>query len=61
MELLTKELVQELLAKDQTPSLSLYMPTHRTHPDNLQDEIHFNTLVKQMEESLMQKYDTPHH
>jgi len=56
MELLTKELIQELLSADQAPCLSLYMPTHQTYPEKLQDKILFNTLVKQMEESLMQKY-----
>lgn len=56
MKLLTKELIQELLAADQAPCLSLYMPTHQKHPENLQDIILFKNLVKQMEESLMQKY-----
>jgi hypothetical protein len=56
MENLTKELIQELLAVSQEPCLSLYMPTHRTHPENLQDTILFKNLVRQMEESLMQKY-----
>jgi len=56
MKLLTNELIQELLAADQTPSLSLYMPTHQKHPENLQDIILFKNLVRQMEESLMQKY-----
>lgn len=56
MELLTKELIQELLAVDQAPCLSLYMPTHHTHPENLQDSILFKNLVQQMEESLMHKY-----
>ncbi|MDD2196357.1 MAG: hypothetical protein PHW91_04155 [Bacteroidales bacterium] len=56
MELLTKELIQVLLSAEQTPCLSLYMPTHRTHPENLQDKILFNTLVRQMEVSLLQKY-----
>lgn len=56
MELLTKDLIQELLSVDQAPSLSLYMPTHRTHPENLKDRILFSKLVKQMEESLLQKY-----
>lgn len=56
MELLTKELIQELLSADQAPCLSLYMPTHRTRPENLQDSILFKTLVQQMEASLMQKY-----
>ncbi len=56
MELLTKELIQELLIADQAPCLSLYMPTHRTHPENLQDIILFKNLVRQIKESLMQKY-----
>jgi len=56
MELLTKELIQELLAADQAPCLSIYMPTHQKHPENLQDIILFKNLVRQMEESLLQKY-----
>jgi hypothetical protein len=56
MEILTKELIQELLAADQPPCLSLYMPTHRHHPDNLQDIILFKNLVGQLKESLSQKY-----
>ena len=58
MELLTNELIQELLTADQTPCLSLYMPTHRSHPENLQDPIRFKNLLKQLEESLSQKYST---
>lgn len=56
MESLTKELVQELLSADQEPCLSLYMPTHRTHPENLQDSIRFKNLTKELEESLLLKY-----
>lgn len=56
MELLTKELIQELLAADQAPCLSIYMPTHRKHPENLQDIILFKNLVRQIEKSLLQKY-----
>lgn len=56
MELLTKELIQELLAVNQSPCLSLYMPTHQTHPENLQDSILFKNLVQQLEESLIQEY-----
>jgi hypothetical protein len=56
MELLTKKLIQELLSADQAPCLSLYMPAHKTHPENLQDIILFKNLVRQLEESLMQKY-----
>jgi hypothetical protein len=56
MELLTKELIQELLAADQVPCLSIYMPTHRKHPENLQDIILFKNLVRQLKDSLLQKY-----
>jgi hypothetical protein len=56
MENLTKELIQELLAADQAPCLSLYMPTDRTHPENLKNPIRFKNLVSEMEKSLMQKY-----
>lgn len=58
METLTRELIQELLAIDQSPCLSLYMTTHRSHPENLQDLIRFKNLVKQMRESLLRKYSS---
>lgn len=45
-----------LLRNEETPCLSLYQPTHRQHPDNLQDPIRFRNLVKELEESLRQKY-----
>jgi hypothetical protein len=56
MEVLAKELIQELLSVNQPPSLSLYMTTHRRHPENLQDPIRFQNLVKQLEESLLEQY-----
>jgi hypothetical protein len=56
MELITKDLIHELLATEQNPCFSLYMPTHRTHPENQQDIIRFKNLVRQMEESLLKKY-----
>ncbi|HCU20668.1 MAG: hypothetical protein A2X11_10840 [Bacteroidetes bacterium GWE2_42_24] len=56
METLTKELIRELLEVNQPTCLSLYMPTHHTYPENLQDSILFKNLVQQMEESLLQKY-----
>lgn len=58
MDLLTKELLKELLLTDRAPCLSLYMTTHRSHPDNLQDPIRFKNLVKQLEESLLRKYSS---
>lgn len=56
MEVLAKELIQELLSVNHPPSLSLYMTTHRSHPENLQDPIRFQNLVKQLEESLLEQY-----
>lgn len=56
MDLLSKELLKELLSIDRAPCFSLYMTTHRSHPDNLQDPIRFKNLVKKMEESLLRKY-----
>ena len=58
MERITKDLVKQLLATDLTPCLSLYMPAHRSHPDNQQDPIRFKNLVKQLEESLLLKYSS---
>lgn len=38
------------------PCISVYLPTHRTHPDNGQDPIRFQNLLKELETSLSQKY-----
>ncbi len=56
MEILNRELIKELLSVSCTPCLSLYMPTHRSHPENLQDLIRFQNLVKQLEKSLLEQY-----
>jgi len=56
MRMLTSELMKQLLAVDDKTCLSLYMPTHRSHPENLQDPIRFRNLVKQLEASLRIKY-----
>jgi hypothetical protein len=50
------ELLLELTDKKYDPSISLYMPTHRSHPDNQKDIIVFKNLVKQITESLREKY-----
>ncbi len=56
MNTLTKELIIELQAEKHKVCLSLYMPTHRSHPENLQDPIRYKNLVKQLEGSLLQKH-----
>ncbi len=56
MTLPTNELPIELPVAHDGPCLSLYQPTHRTHPDNQQDPIRFRNLVKSLEQSLSQQY-----
>jgi len=47
-----------LLAGQNPPCLSLYLPTHRHHPDNQQDPIRFKNLIKKLEESLLIRYSS---
>jgi hypothetical protein len=54
----TPELVQELLSVKAEPCISLYMPTHRSHPENIQDLIRFKNLVKKVKETLSEKYSS---
>ncbi len=51
------EVIQKLLNVQAEPCLSLYMPTHQSHPDNAQDPIRFQNLLKELEASLLLKYD----
>lgn len=57
-KLLTQELIKELLSVSEAPCISLYMPTHRVHPENAQDPIRYKNLIKQVKESLTEKYPT---
>lgn len=58
MQLLTEELLTELLGRTEQPCLSLYMPTHTKHPDNKQDPTRYKKLVKELEKSLLNKYSS---
>ena len=58
VKLLTQELINELLSVKVAPCISLYMPTHRIHPENIQDTIRYKNLVRQVKESLTEKYPT---
>jgi hypothetical protein len=53
---LTSESLAELVSNGRPPCLSLYQPTHRSHPRNQQDPIRFRNLVKDLEVSLRQAY-----
>ncbi len=46
-----------LMEEREPPCLSLYLPTHRTHPDNQQDPIRYKNLMTALEESLLREYD----
>ncbi|HUG39550.1 MAG TPA: hypothetical protein VMM12_03640 [Longimicrobiales bacterium] len=56
MNTLDKDYAAGLLDNCDPPCLSLYLPTHRHHPDNQQDPIRFGNLVKALEESLRQQF-----
>ncbi|RZI41411.1 hypothetical protein EGT07_17640 [Herbaspirillum sp. HC18] len=56
MNHLPNDVLVDLLANQEPPCLSLYQPTHRSHPDSTQDAIRFGNLIKEMESSLQQKY-----
>jgi len=58
MELLNETLIASLEKVNEDTCLSLYMTTHRSHPDNLQDPIEFKNLIKILEDSLLQKYSS---
>src|SRR5215208_4874838 len=48
--------LRTFLAEHEPPCLSLYLPTHRRHPENLQDPIRYKNLIKALEESLLSRY-----
>lgn len=52
----SNELIKQLLAVKKTPCISLYMPTHRNHPDNQKDPINYKNVLKKLEESLLTEY-----
>ena len=58
MSQLTTETLRELLKNHGPPCISLYQPTHRANPDNLQDSIRYKNLIRGVEQSLRQKYST---
>lgn len=52
MHPLTPESLKELATLATPPCLSLYQPTHRSHPDNRQDPIRFRQSVEALASSL---------
>lgn len=56
MRQLTADRLTTLRSSQQPPCISLYQPTHRSHPANQQDPIRFRNLERSMEASLKEKY-----
>lgn len=53
---LTTAQIRTLLTPPAAPCVSIYLPTHRSFPDNQQDAIRFRNLVDTAEQSLRSKY-----
>jgi len=51
-----RQVLTELLAFGEQPSLSLYMPTHRTFPERSQDPIRYKNLVRELQSQLEQQH-----
>ncbi|MGH8215394.1 MAG: hypothetical protein ACREPZ_06865, partial [Rhodanobacteraceae bacterium] len=56
MDRLANDYPAAILARREPPCLSLYQPTHRTHPDKAQDPIRYRNLLRTLTQSLHQKY-----
>ena len=56
MNALLHDYATVILDNAEPPCLSLYQPTHRTHPDNQQDPIRFRNLLKELAQSLQETY-----
>lgn len=47
----------EIIYQEEGPLISLYQPTHRRFPENKKDPIVFKNLLRDIENSLSQKYE----
>jgi hypothetical protein len=57
MDNLERDYASLLEARHDLPCLSLYQPTHRTHPEKQQDLVRFRNLVRNLELQLEADYD----
>ena len=58
MRQLSSNDLSALLADHESPCISLYLPTHRAHPENQQDPIRYRNLLREVESSLQKAYPT---
>lgn len=53
---IVEEFPDEIIHEKNGPFISLYQPTHRYSPDNIQDPIRFKNLITSIENSLQEKF-----
>lgn len=51
-----KEQLQKLATEKNTPCVTISLNTHRTHPDNLQDEILLKNLLREAQERVINEF-----
>ncbi len=51
-----KEQLEQLASEKSTPCVTISLNTHRTHPDNLQDEILLKNLLKEAGEKVISEF-----
>src|SRR5262245_28414572 len=51
-----RDYLRSSLATAEAPWVSIYLPTHRSHPDNVKDPIRFKNLVTEVENSLNRRH-----
>jgi hypothetical protein len=56
MHQITREQVMKFLVVQEPPCISLYLPTHRRHPENQQDPIRFRNLLQTLDRLLEQTF-----
>lgn len=60
MHHLTTDKLFRLMSSPTPPCISIYLPTHRHHPDNQQDPIRFRNLLRTVKESLGDHHEAPY-
>jgi len=56
MHQITTDALSKVLAVHDPPCISLFLPTHRSHPENQQDPIRYRNLIRETERSLARQY-----
>lgn len=51
-----KEFPHEIIFETGGPNVSIYQPTHKSRPENMQDPIRFKNLTQRIKNSLEEKY-----